>query len=212
MWGWLYVMTNIIWGLTRWNEYIAMINLHLSLTNSVWRLQFQQASNLDTLSNHHDPWDISPVAHSNFRFACGTHWQWSVTVPHSYQSTFDAIRDASQLGNGIQFFQLYCESFQLLVISFACDVPSGNTKLETLEKIRRKEKITKNYNIFNVITSICKCAMSLAWANAIRASIWRRACLVKKSTSFGSSLVFSASCVKADVRTVAKENNELLVQ
>lgn len=42
------------------------------------------------------------------------------------------------------------------------------------------------------LTSICMCAISLACANAIRASICRRACFVKKSISFGSSSVCNA--------------------
>lgn len=53
--------------------------------------------------------------------------------------------------------------------------------------------------------------MSLACANAIRASICSLACLVKKSISCGSSSVFNASNVKIDDRTlVGKKSKQLL--
>lgn len=44
-------------------------------------------------------------------------------------------------------------------------------------------------------------AISLACASAIRASIWRRACFVKKSISFGSSSVWSELNVRLAGRT-----------
>lgn len=44
------------------------------------------------------------------------------------------------------------------------------------------QKLTSFHKLF---TSICMCAMSFACAKAIRASIWRRACCVKKLLSLG---------------------------
>lgn len=57
------------------------------------------------------------------------------------------------------------------------------------------------------ITSICIWAISLAWASAIRASIWSRACLVKKSISLGSSSVGTWPKGRCDGRTVIDMRN-----
>lgn len=135
-------MSVLIWGrdeneglgerhTTVWNETNSgKIVIFFSLTNIGLGLQYRQASNPDSCVNHHDPLDIWPIAHSDSRFECETHWQWFAAGLHSYRLTFDVKRDAFQRGNCIQPSQSCFESCQWLAIPFVFDAPSAKNGIE----------------------------------------------------------------------------------